>query len=127
MERIHSTIGILALALIAWLFSEHHRRVNVRTLLSGLALQVGLAIVLLKLSGSQSLFLTLNQAVQLIEDATRAGTGFVFGYVGGGPLPFVGVLPGAGYILAFREACRWYWSSAAFLRCSTTGASFRSS
>lgn len=102
MERIQSSIGIFALALIAWLFSEHHRRINVRTLFSGLALQVGLAVLLLKLPGSQSLFVTLNQAVQLIEDATRAGTGFVFGYVGGGPLPFVEERPGAGYILAFR-------------------------
>ncbi len=102
MERIHSTIGILALALIAWLFSEHHRHINVRTMLSGLALQVGLAILLLKLPGSQALFLTLNQAVQFVEAATRAGTGFVFGYLGGGPLPFVEERPGAGYILAFR-------------------------
>jgi CNT family concentrative nucleoside transporter len=102
VERIQSGIGILALALIAWFFSEDHRRVNVHTLLSGLALQMGLALVLLKLPGSQALFLTLNQAVQLIEDATRAGTGFVFGYVGGGPLPFVEERPGSGYILAFR-------------------------
>ena len=113
MERIHSGIGILALALIAWLFSEHHRRVNMRTLLSGLVLQVGLAIVLLKLPGCQALFLTLNQAVQLIEDATRAGTGFVFGYVGGGPLPFAERDRGPA-TFSPSAGCRWYWSSAAF-------------
>lgn len=102
MERIHSGIGILALALIAWIFSERHRHINFRAVLSGLVLQVGLALLLLKLPGSQTFFLALNQAVRFIEEATRAGTGFVFGYLGGGPLPFVEERPGAGYILAFR-------------------------
>jgi CNT family concentrative nucleoside transporter len=102
LERIHGGIGILALAFIAWLFSERHNHINVRAVLSGLALQVGLALLLLKLPGSQAFFLALNQAVRFIEEATRAGTGFVFGYLGGGPLPFVEQRAGAAYILAFR-------------------------
>jgi len=102
LERIHSTIGILALAFIAWLFSERHNHINVRPVLSGLALQVALALLLLKLPGSQAFFLALNQAVRFLEEATRAGTGFVFGYLGGGPLPFAEQRPGFAYILAFR-------------------------
>jgi CNT family concentrative nucleoside transporter len=102
LERIHSGIGILALALIAWLFSERHNQINVRAVLGGLALQVGLALLLFKLPGSQTLFLALNQIVRFIEEATRAGTGFVFGYLGGGPLPFAEQRQGASYVLAFR-------------------------
>jgi len=102
LERIHSGIGLIALALIGWLLSEGHKHINVRTVLSGLGLQVGLALLLLKLPGSQLLFIALNQAVRFIEEATRAGTGFVFGYLGGGPLPFAAQRPGADYILAFR-------------------------
>ena len=34
--------------------------------------------------------------------ATRAGTSFVFGYVGGGTLPFDPKTPGADFILAFQ-------------------------
>ena len=30
------------------------------------------------------------------------GTGFVFGYLGGGPLPFAETSPGASFVLAFR-------------------------
>ena len=32
----------------------------------------------------------------------RAGTSFVFGYLGGGPLPFEPKLPGAEFVLAFQ-------------------------
>jgi CNT family concentrative nucleoside transporter len=102
LERIHSGIGLIALTLIGWLLSERHKHINVRTVLSGLGLQVGLALLLLKLPGSQLIFIALNQAVRFVEEATRAGTGFVFGYLGGGPLPFAAQRPGADYILAFR-------------------------
>jgi CNT family concentrative nucleoside transporter len=102
LDRIQSGIGLFALAFIAWLFSERHNHINVRAVLSGLALQLGLALLLLKLPGSQAFFLILNQAVRFIEEATRAGTTFVFGYLGGGPLPFVEQRPGIAYILAFR-------------------------
>ena len=34
--------------------------------------------------------------------ATRAGTAFVFGYLGGGPLPFDPKTPGADFVLAFQ-------------------------
>jgi nucleoside permease NupC len=34
--------------------------------------------------------------------ASEAGSGFVFGYLGGAPLPFEEHTPGAGFVLAFR-------------------------
>ncbi len=102
MPRLHSFLGFLALALLAWLFSEKRRDVSIRTLVTGLGLQIVLALLLLKLPGSQQAFLWLNKAVQALEDSTRAGTGFVFGYLGGGALPFAEKIPGASYILAFR-------------------------
>jgi CNT family concentrative nucleoside transporter len=90
------------LALLAWLFSEKRRDVRIRILLTGLGLQICLALLLLKLPGAQQAFLWLNNAVQALEESTRAGTGFVFGYLGGARLPFVEKVPGASYILAFR-------------------------
>ena len=44
----------------------------------------------------------INSAVDAIAAATRAGTSFVFGYVGGGTLPFDVKTPGADFILAFQ-------------------------
>jgi CNT family concentrative nucleoside transporter len=102
LYRLQSCIGFLALAFLAWLISENRRSVNLRTLLSGLGLQVVFALLLLKFPGSQVIFLWLNKAVHAIEESTSAGTGFVFGYLGGGILPFEEKLPGASYILAFR-------------------------
>ena len=47
-------------------------------------------------------FLLLNRLVMSLEEATTAGTSFVFGYLGGAELPFKENFPGAGFILAFR-------------------------
>ena len=44
----------------------------------------------------------LNRLVLSLEEATTAGTSFVFGYLGGADLPFIEKFPGAGFILAFR-------------------------
>jgi len=44
----------------------------------------------------------LNKGVQAVEESTQAGTGFVFGYLGGGPLPFDDKNPAFSYVLAFR-------------------------
>jgi len=87
---------------VAWLFSENRKRINLRTIITGIGLQVVLALLLLKLPGSQVVFLWLNEAVKALEESTNAGTGFVFGYLGGAALPFDEKIPGSSYILAFR-------------------------
>ncbi len=90
------------LPFLAWLFSEGRKNINFRTLIAGLLLQVCLALLLLKFPGSQEVFLWLNKGVRAIEASTQAGTGFVFGYLGGGPLPFDVKNPAFSYVLAFR-------------------------
>ncbi len=102
MIRLHSFLGFLGFALLAWFFSERRGKVSIRTLLTGLGLQIFLAVLMLKLPGSQQVFLFLNQAVQALADSTKAGTAFVFGYLGGAGLPFDEKAPGASYILAFQ-------------------------
>ncbi|MDP1718530.1 MAG: hypothetical protein Q8L40_10685 [Burkholderiales bacterium] len=44
----------------------------------------------------------LNDALLALERATQAGTSFVFGYLGGGPLPYDETPAGITFILAFR-------------------------
>ena len=61
-----------------------------------------LALILLKFPMSQGLFLWLNKGVDAIRNATAAGTSFVFGYLGGGRLPFDEKFPGASFNLAFQ-------------------------
>jgi CNT family concentrative nucleoside transporter len=47
-------------------------------------------------------FFLLDDAVNALQKATDAGTGFVFGYLGGGPAPFQVTNPASSFILAFR-------------------------
>jgi CNT family concentrative nucleoside transporter len=97
-----SLLGFLLLHLIAWALSEDHRTVAWRTVAGGMALSLGLGAVLLKAPVARQVFLALNDAMHALETATRAGTTFVFGFLGGGPLPFAETYPGASFVLAFR-------------------------
>jgi CNT family concentrative nucleoside transporter len=69
---------------------------------AGLAVQAGLAALLLKIPAVKLVFLCLDRAVDALQAATRAGTSFVFGYVGGGPAPWTVNDPAAGFVLAFQ-------------------------
>jgi len=97
-----SVLGIIFFTGLAWGLSEQRSRVSWKIAAVGLLLQLGLALLLLKISMIQTLFLGLNDIVTALQDATRAGTSFVFGYIGGGPLPFQEPYPGASFTLAFQ-------------------------
>jgi len=91
--------GLVALA---WAVSEARRAVPWRAVLIGLALEVVLALVFLKVPGVKRAFMALNDALLVLEKATQAGTSLVFGYLGGGPAPFPVSAPEATFVLAFR-------------------------
>lgn len=102
MAVVHGIVGVAALLLLAWVLSEERRRVPIRVVIAGLLLQIGLAVLLVTFPPIASLFLLLNRAVETLQRATDAGTSFVFGYLGGGPLPFAETQAGASFIFAFR-------------------------
>jgi len=95
-------LGLAAILLLAWVLSEDRWRVPVRVVAAGVLLQAALALLFLKVPLAGAAFLLLNDGVEALEKATEAGTGFVFGYLGGGPLPFAETQPGAAFIFAFR-------------------------
>ncbi|MFN3076684.1 MAG: NupC/NupG family nucleoside CNT transporter [Alphaproteobacteria bacterium] len=95
-------LGLIGLTAIAWLLSEDRRRVSWRIPVIGLMAQFVVAVVLLKVPVFKVVFLWLNHGVEALESATRAGSGFVFGYLGGGATPFTVTNPGASFILAFQ-------------------------
>jgi CNT family concentrative nucleoside transporter len=95
-------LGLISFATLGWLISENRRHVSIRLILSGIGLQLLLGFLLLKAPPLERFFLLINKAVLLLESATTAGTSFVFGYLGGGPLPFTETYAGAAFILAFR-------------------------
>jgi CNT family concentrative nucleoside transporter len=102
MLQLQSAFGVVALLAIAWALGENRRAVSLRQTATGLAVTILTAIVLIKLPGVAHVFGAINDAVGAIAAASRAGTSFVFGYLGGGALPFELKSPGADFILAFQ-------------------------
>lgn len=99
---VHSLLGFLALHVLAWAMSERRDRIAWRPVLSGMALTIVLAVMLLKVPLIADAFRHVNEAVNALERATQAGTSFVFGYLGGGDVPFDIKNPHATFVLAFR-------------------------
>jgi len=121
LESLQGLIGIGLIYAIAWGLSENKRRMPWRLIGVGLLVQAALACLLLWAPPVQQFFLLLNQAVQALATATKAGTSFVFGYLGGGPAPFEAKDPGNLFILAFEalpiilliaalSALLWHWN-----------------
>jgi CNT family concentrative nucleoside transporter len=102
MLALQSAAGVVALLAFAGAISENRRAVAWRNAAIGLAITVALALVLLKIPPVRSVFAAANRAVDAIAAATRAGTSFVFGYLGGGPLPFDPKFPGGEFVLALQ-------------------------
>jgi concentrative nucleoside transporter, CNT family len=97
-----SALGFLLLHALAWTLSENRRTVAWRPVVAGMALTLVLGLVLLKIPFARVLFQALNDVLGALERATREGTSFVFGFLGGGPLPYAESYAGASFVLAFR-------------------------
>ncbi|HVY17571.1 MAG TPA: nucleoside transporter C-terminal domain-containing protein [Rhodopila sp.] len=99
---MHGVLGVAGLLGVAFLCSEDRRRIPWRTVISGVVLQVLLAVVLLDVPASRRVMLWLSDGANALQSATLTGTQFVFGYLGGGAPAFAELHPGASFILAFQ-------------------------
>ena len=86
--HFQSALGIAVIIAAAWLLSENRAAFPWRTVAVGLLLQIALALLLLKIPPARNALFALNGVVDALSAATRAGTAFVFGYVGGAAPPF---------------------------------------
>jgi CNT family concentrative nucleoside transporter len=102
MLNLQSALGVFAILAFACLISENRRAVPWRPVVVGLGVTFALAILMLKVPQTVIAFTLINSAVEAVAAATKAGTAFVFGYIGGGPLPFDPKTPGSDFILAFQ-------------------------
>jgi CNT family concentrative nucleoside transporter len=117
---MQAVLGIAILVGIAWVLSEARADVRWRTVGVGIAIQLVLALLLLRVPLVSESLLLLNQLVHAIEQATMAGASFMFGYLADGERPFEVSAEGALYLFAFRVlpqilvfsvlvALLWYW------------------
>ncbi|HVV64068.1 MAG TPA: nucleoside transporter C-terminal domain-containing protein [Rhizomicrobium sp.] len=120
MLHLQSAFGICVIVGVAWLLSENRRAFPWTTVAAGLVLQAALALLLLKVPAARDALLGLNAAVDALTGATRAGTSFVFGVVGGGAPPFAVTNPAGMVSFAFQilplvlvisalSALLWHW------------------
>ena len=79
LVHLQSALGIVAIIALAWLLSENRRAFPWRTVVVGLALQIGIALLLLKIAVARDVLFSLNGVVDALAAATKAGTSFVFG------------------------------------------------
>jgi CNT family concentrative nucleoside transporter len=102
MPQLQSALGVVALLGFAYLISENRRAVDWKSVAVAFAVTLVTAVLLLKIPQLKFAFALAARGVDAIGEASRAGTSFVFGYVGGGPLPFELKTPGAEFVLAFQ-------------------------
>ena len=102
MQHLQSALGIVALLAFAFAISEDRRGIDWKSVAAALAVTLAAALLLLEVPQIKTGFAVANRAVNAVADASLAGTSFVFGYVGGGPLPFALTAPGAEFVLAFQ-------------------------
>jgi CNT family concentrative nucleoside transporter len=120
LPHLQSALGIIVIIAIAWAVSEDRRAFEWRIVAGGLGLQLALALLLRMVPGARDVLFGLNGAVTALTEATRAGTSFVFGYLGGGEPPFAVANPSNLVTLAFTvmplimtisalSAVLWHW------------------
>jgi CNT family concentrative nucleoside transporter len=98
IHRLISVAGLFVFAAIAWSLSTDRRKVQWRTLLWGLGLQLGIGLLIFRLPASHRIFLWLNDAVLALLSATKSGTTFLFGPLAASP----GEAGSIGFILIFQ-------------------------
>lgn len=118
--QLQAAGGLAVFVLIAWALSENPRAFPWRTVIAGIAIQIGLAVAFLMVPFMREALLSLNGVVGVVQSATAKGTAFVFGYVGGGDPPFEVKNPNSLFSLAFSilpmlivmsalSALLWHW------------------
>ena len=99
---MQSALGLAVLIAACWFFSENRQALSRSLVAKSLLVQIAVALLLLKIPATQHVFTVLNRAIEALMQATGAGTSFVFGFLGGGPIPYSETIPDGSFVLAFR-------------------------
>lgn len=141
VESLQGALGIAVFVVLALPLSRDRRAIRWGRVAVAVALQFAVCALLLRVPPIVRALGVLNEGVAALNDATREGTAFVFGFVGGAPPPYAVTDAGHGFVLAFQalalilvisalSAVLWHWRilpwiiggiSAVFRRCLGTG------
>src|SRR6478736_3564469 len=78
MQQFQGLAGIILILGVAFLLSNNKKRINYRLVLSGICLQVVIAILVLKVTVIGNFFQWLGRGMQHIESFARQGASFVY-------------------------------------------------
>ncbi|MGD2131396.1 MAG: nucleoside transporter C-terminal domain-containing protein [Maricaulaceae bacterium] len=118
-DNARAVAGAAGIVFAAWALGGL-KRPPVRLVISALALQIALVVLMFGAPPIRAGLFSLTAVVQALEEATRAGSAFVFGYIGGGAAPFPVDRPENALSLAFQalplvlvisglSAVFWHW------------------
>jgi CNT family concentrative nucleoside transporter len=79
MERFTGLLGIALILGIAFLASNNRKAINLRLVLSGMALQLVIAVLVLKIPPVTRFFQGLGHGMEKIEQFARQGASFAYG------------------------------------------------
>ena len=128
MEYLQPTIGFFALLFLGAIFSENIKAIKLKYVVSGVLIQLILALLLLRVDIVGSFFEYLSDGVMVLKAANDYGTQFVFGYLADGApgAPFDVTNPAGTFIFAFGgltliilmsaiSALLWHWRIIPFI------------
>lgn len=81
MQRFTGILGIALILLVAFLASNNRRRINLRLVITGLLLQVGIALLVFRVPAVNKAFQALGGGMEKIEGFAKKGADFVWGGV----------------------------------------------
>ena len=81
MDRFFGIFGIILIFGIAFLMSNNRKAINYKTVGTGFALQILLAVFVFKVPLGRALFLNIGLFIQKILDFAKEGGAFVFGHL----------------------------------------------
>lgn len=81
MARFQGLFGIILILAIAFLFSNNKKRINYRLVVSGILLQIVIAVLVLKVPVVTNFFKWVGRQIGHIEEFAKDGAAFVWGGV----------------------------------------------
>lgn len=79
MGRFTGILGIIIIIGLAYLWSNNRKKINYRLVVTGLLLQIVIAVFILKVPLGQEIFYWLGKAINKLLDFSKEGGLFVFG------------------------------------------------
>ncbi|CAN5154369.1 NupC/NupG family nucleoside CNT transporter [soil metagenome] len=118
--NLQSLFGLVVIVAVSWALSENKKLFPWRLTLGAIGVQALLVLALFAIPGSQVVLAGITGAVDGLTVAAAKGSQFVFGYLAGGPQPYVvgdarnlftfafNVLPMI-LVISALSALLWHW------------------